>query len=265
MTDPHPPRNRATRRTGLQPATGPSGTSRAGRRDTDRPRPDQTNVLQRLRTPILGLFVVAVMAAVGLLVVGSASSPAYACTTVDTVRPSAPGELGQIQDNLGAGHVENGDKVTYQVCPPASGKHLNKVGFGPLEPRVYGPDDQSAPNGWVHNLEHGGLVLLYSCEKGACDDAGLAALTSFTAGFPASAICALPAGLVGPVVARFEQMPTRYAALIWNRVLYLDTLNMTTVYDFYLRYGERLRDDGTWLAPPEAQCTAPTPSTAPGG
>ena len=31
-------------------------------------------------------------------------------------------------------------------------------------PRVYGPDDTVIPNGWVHNLEHGALVVLY---KGA--------------------------------------------------------------------------------------------------
>ena len=88
----------------------------------------------------------------------------------------AEGELGQVQPDQGNGHVQAGDKVTYPVCPPASGKHINKTGFGPLQPRVYGPDDQSLPNGWVHNLEHGGLVLLYSCDQGACDEAGIEAL-----------------------------------------------------------------------------------------
>ena len=38
-------------------------------------------------------------------------------------------------------------------------------------PRCTARTTAAVPNGWVHNLEHGGLVLLYSCDKGACDDA----------------------------------------------------------------------------------------------
>ena len=85
------------------------------------------------------------------------------------------------------------------MCPPASGKHINKGnGFGPLVPKVYGPDDQSSPNGWVHNLEHGGLVLLYSCEKGACDEAGLASLHASTRASRAAPCAASRPGVVGP-------------------------------------------------------------------
>ena len=246
---------------GRRRSTGPTGTARAGRRETARLRHDEPTGLQRLRTPILAIIVVIVVAGVGLWVFTSAAAPAYACTSVDTVQPAASGEVGQVQPDMGNQHVLSGDKVTYPVCPPASGKHLNKQGFGPLKPKVYGPDDQSVPNGWVHNLEHGGLVLLYSCDKGACDTAGLAALDTLDAGFPASAICGLPAGTVGPVVARFEQMPAKYAALVWDRVLYLDTLDTQKVYDFYTRYGERVVD-GHFVAPPEPQCAIPSASPA---
>jgi Protein of unknown function (DUF3105) len=210
---------------------------------------------------MLALVVIAVVVGVGAFVFVSAASPTYACTTIDTVQASTGGQLGQVQRDMGNTHVQPGDKVTYQVCPPASGKHINQSGYGPLQPKVYGPDDQSVPNGWVHNLEHGGLVLLYSCDKGACDtDADLQRLRDFSAGFPSSAVCDIPPGVVGPVIARFEQMPTRYAALVWDRALYLDTLDAQTVYDFYLRYGEVVNADGTWVAPPEPQCTAPSPS-----
>ena len=164
---------------------------------------------------------------------------------------------------MGNQHVNTGEKVTYPVCPPASGKHVNRSGFGPLTPKVYGPDDTSSPTGWVHNLEHGGLVLLYSCDKGACDAATLQQLRDFTAGFPASTICQLAAGQVGPVVARFEQMPTKFAALIWNRVLYMDTLDPQLAYDFYTRYGEQVSPEGQWITPPEPQCTPPSPSPEP--
>ncbi len=35
-------------------------------------------------------------------------------------------------------------------------------------------------------------------------------------------------------------MPTKYAALVWDRALYLDTLDTQQIYSFFLRYGERL-------------------------
>lgn len=241
----------------------PTGTPRAGRRDAARHRPPEQTTLQRLRTPILAIVVVVALVGVGFSVVTGAAAPVYACSTVDTVQPAVAGELGQVQQDRGNGHVQTGDKVTYPVCPPASGKHVNRVGFGPLEPNVYGPDDDSVPNGWIHNLEHGGLVLLYSCDRGACDDVSLAALQGFDQGFPSSAVCGIPAGVVGPVVARFEQMPTRYAALIWDRVLYLDTLDDAQIYDFFLRYAERV-SDGRFVAPPEPQCAVPSASPSAG-
>jgi hypothetical protein len=57
-------------------------------------------------------------------------------------------------------------------------------------------------------------------------------------------------------------MPTRYAALVWNRVLYLDELDSAKVYEFYTRYGEVVKD-GQWVSPPEPQCTPPSPSPEP--
>lgn len=244
-------------------STSPSGSARAGRRGKDRQRHDEVSTLERLRTPVLALVVVAAVVGIGLFVFTSATAPAYACTTIDTVQAPANGQVGQVQPDMGNQHVQPGDKVTYAVCPPASGKHINKTGYGPLQPKVYGPDDQSEPNGWVHNLEHGGLVLLYSCAKGACDDASIAALRAFSAGFPASAVCNIPAGVVGPVVAKFDEMPTRFAALVWDHVFYFDTLDAQKVYDFYLAYGERV-SDGRFVAPPEPQCAVPSPSASPG-
>lgn len=243
-----------------RPSTSPTGTPRSGRRQTARQRHDQQSPLDRFRTPLIALAVVAVVVGVSVFVFASATAATYACSTTDTVQPAASGELGQVQADMGNAHVQTGDKITYPVCPPASGKHVNRQGFGPLKPKVYGPDDQSTPNGWVHNLEHGGLVVLYSCDKGACDSALTQQLESLSQGFPTSPVCKLQAGIVGPVAARFEQMPTRFAALVWDRALYLDTLDTTRIYDFFTKYSERLSAEGTWITPPEPQCAAPSPS-----
>jgi hypothetical protein len=260
-----PPSPGPSENAGHHQSSGATGSSRAGRRETPRPSRAAAKppLLQRLRTPILVIAVVALVAGVGTWVFTSAAAPAYACSSVDSVKAAVAGEIGQVQADQGNGHVQQGDKITYAVCPPASGKHINKEGYGPLKPQVYGPDDRSEPNGWVHNLEHGGLVLLYSCDKGACDTAGLAALDAFDAGFPASPICQIPPGKVGPVIARFEDMPTKYAALVWDRVLYLDSLDAAAVYDLYTQYGERVAG-GSFIAPPEPQCLVPSPSPSAG-
>jgi hypothetical protein len=244
-------------------SSSPTGGSRAGRRTSDRRRPvHQPSRVERLRTPVLALIVVIVIGGVGLFAFASAASPTYACTSIDTVQPAASGELGQVQPDMGNQHVQPGDKVTYPVCPPASGKHINSAGKGPIQPMVYTPSNQPVPNGWVHNLEHGGLVLLYSCAKGACDASSTQALQAFYDGFPASAICHIQRGSIGPVVAPFDQMPTKYAALVWDRALYLDTLDTQKIYDFFLRYAEKTAEDGTWVSPPEPQCAAPSPAAS---
>ena len=243
-----------------------SGTARAGRRETERTRPPQPatpTLIDQIRKPLIVSFVIFMITAGVLFAFVQTTSPVYACGSVDTVQSPTPGELGQVQADQGNQHVlQASDKITYAVCPPASGRHINQTGFGPLQPKVYGPDDKSVPNGWVHNLEHGGLVLLYSCDKGACDSTSIAGLQAFSGQFPTSPVCQLPAGYVGPVVARFDQMPTKYAALLWGRALYLDTLDTATIDQFFLRYGERLSPSGAFIAPPEPQCAAPTATPA---
>jgi hypothetical protein len=69
---------------------------------------------------------------------------------------------------------------------------------------------------------------------------------------------------VGAVIARFEQMPKPFAALVWDRVLYMDTFDPALVKQFYLQEGEKLNaDKSDFLAPPEPQCAVPSPSASP--
>jgi hypothetical protein len=70
----------------------------------------------------------------------------------------------------GAMHVYPPTTVDYAANPPASGNHWPT-------PAPWGV--ASAPidrEQWVHNLEHGGVVLLYNCPSGC--DADVAALTA---------------------------------------------------------------------------------------
>ena len=245
-----------------RPSTSPTGTPRAGRRAASRYHQPEPTLMQRLRTPALVLIVIArrrpdrpVRGDRGDIVRLRLLDDRHADPHRRWRARPGPARPGQP-------HVSPGDKVTYLICPPASGKHINAPPRGPIPPKFYGPNDSVVPNGWVHNLEHGGLVLLYSCDKGACDDATQEQLRALVSGFPASAVCGVAPGIVSPVVAHFEQMPTKFAALVWDRVMYMDTLDTQQVYDFYLRYAERV-SEGRFVAPPEPQCAVPSQSAAP--
>lgn len=249
-----PDRPAPSRGTDHRPSISPVGTPRVGRRD--RPRPAvRGSFLERYRLLIIGAAVVAVLAIVGVGVFAAATQPVYACSTIwqpdPTASPAAgaSAQPGYVQPDMGNQHVAVGTVIKYTYCPPASGKHYFASGRGPIADRVYGPNDGVVPDGWVHNLEHGGLVILY---KGA--DPDITALTALFNAVPVSPVCGFPPGgnSPGPVVARFDDMAWPYAALVWDRVLPLQTLDQAAILDFYARFGERNN--------PEKLCAAPSAS-----
>lgn len=219
--------------------------------------------LQRNRGRLLwGLAAVALVGMASLAFL-NATSPTYACgsewtpTATPSPAPSATQHLGYVQTDLGNTHISPGSFQKYPFCPPASGKHYNASGSGPIRPGVFGPDDQTMPQGWLHNLEHGGLAILYRCTGSdtACSDAGQAAFKQFYQSFPNSPVCNLPPGSVGPVIARFDQMATPYAALVWGIELPLDSFDTAKILEFFQQSGERTN--------PEPLCAKPTATPGP--
>ncbi len=233
-------------------------SERAGRRERARPTPRRSFV-ERYRTWLLAAAGVAVIAIVGAGVFAAATQPAFACSTEwqpsPTSSPAADAspQPGFVQPDMGNTHVPPGTAVKYTYCPPASGRHYTGAGIGPLPARPYGPNDAVIPQGWVHNLEHGGLVVLY---RGV--EADQAALRALYDAVPASPLCGFEPGgqSPGPLIARFDQMAWPYAALVWDRVLPLETIDQAAILDFYARYGERTN--------PEKFCEASSsPSAGP--
>lgn len=194
-----------------------------------------------------------------------ATQPAYACSTewtptpTGTPVPGATQRLGYPQPDQGRSHVVVGTAVKYLYCPPASGNHYFQTNLGPIPARVYNQNEHPAPEGWVHNLEHGALVILYKCPGDACTDAGQAKFSQFYQAFPNSPVCDEPPGIIGPVIARFDDMAFPYAAIVWDEVLPLQTFDTSQILAFYQQQGERTN--------PEPQCqpaSAAPGSPAPG-
>lgn len=248
-----------------RPSAGPLGTARAGRRE--RSRPVARNTFERYRTWLLAGAVAAVIVIVGAGVFAAATQPAFACSQVwepsptASPGPSASPQLGYVQPDMGHTHVAVGTVIKYTYCPPASGKHYFATDQGPIPARIYGPSDNVIPEGWVHNLEHGGLVILY---RGATPDE--AALKALFDAVPVSPVCGFPPGgkSPGPLVARFDQMAWPYAALVWDRVLPMQTVDQAAALDLYATYGERTNPEKLCQASPSpGESGAPATSESP--
>ena len=252
-------------------AAAPASTAAAARRT--RPTPASAlraprsprSPLERYRGAIIGLVVAAVVLAGGAFVFLGATAPSYACATVlaPTAAPSpaanATPRLGQVTRDLGRAHAETGARVTYEYCPPTSGSHYNAARLGPIATRFYGADDRTEPQGWVHNLEHGQMSVLYRCPEG-CGETAQAALRTLQQQLPASPLCAFPAS-ASVVVTRFDDMPTPYAAVVWGRVLFLDSLDDAAIATFSQQSADRGPEPQCQDAVPGASPTAAPPAT----
>jgi len=110
-----------------------------------------------------------------------------------------------------AQHIE-GD-LDYGELPPAGGPHNPCWGdFG-----VH--DEAFAPENWVHNLEHGGVVFLYECPDGCSDEQ--AALEDFVDAH------------AWAILTGFDGLGTRFAALAWGYRLMTDELDLDAFAAFY--------------------------------
>jgi hypothetical protein len=152
-----------------------------------------------------------------------------------TPEPEPTARLGFTTTDLGNKHVDPNQELRYGYCPPASGEHFNVGGLGPIRSAVYQPTGEQSPGGWVHNLEHGYVVLLYRCPSGTpgqgecISAADYQLLQDFYAQVPDSGIAGCPNKTV---VARFDSMTTPFALLAWDRALLLDKMDIDTALTF---------------------------------
>lgn len=186
------------------------------------------------------LVLVAVAALAGVLFVGatfmsSATATNYTCDEVLPAPTQSVGPEGIATESQGSRHVAAGTKIRYRFCPPTSGDHYAAQGAGPIRPGFYGPDSAAAPGGWVHNLEHGYVVVLYRGSDGLPEDT-LAALRRFADTAPQTESAAACGYRSKIVVARFDDMSTPLAVLAWDRLLPLHTWDESAARAFAQRW-----------------------------
>ena len=133
----------------------------------------------------------------------------------------------------GRTHIEQGVQADYAHFPPSSGLHL------PVWVEEAGKyTDPIPPEAWVHNLEHGWVVMAFNCPDG-CVDTEDQLLGLFDVA-PDSQY-GYPKLLIFPN----DSLPTRIVALAWGWELDLGEFDLDALLDFYNRHV----DDGPEDAP----------------
>jgi hypothetical protein len=73
--------------------------------------------------------------------------------------------VGQaIADEGTATHIDPSTTATYKFYPPTSGPHYNVQGFAPVPWQTIATLQDGQ---YIHNLEHGGIAILYNCPSGS--------------------------------------------------------------------------------------------------
>jgi len=174
------------------------------------------------------LIVVSSIAAIGLAILLvalylNANAPHH--LTFQAV--AHPENVGQAVPDEGRTHVPTGTQVTYRHQPPTSGSHYSQAGVAPV---AWQTIDTLQPEVWVHNLEHGGIVILYNCPSG-CDDLQAKLKTYVNDLAPAD-----------PRFGEYKIVMSPYsegmgshtvAVLAWDYIEFLDGYDQAKVTQFY--------------------------------
>src|SRR5579864_1934420 len=156
------------------------------------------------------------------------------------VKPAGVNSLppvGQPIDEMPHTHINPPATVTYNHNPPTSGCHYN-LGYGsaPIQTGVYNQPVQSEY--WIHNLEHGYIVVLYNCPTG-CDTQFQALRTWYhqlppDQGFPYPKVIVLP----------FTGMDVPFAAVSWDWYDPIPSFSIAEVQRFYDNHKDQAAEPG---------------------
>ena len=169
-------------------------------------------------------------ACVGALLAACGGEGPAAPAPAPTVAPGMPQVLNVPLE--GWAHVAEGSAITYQANPPASGPHY------PMWGRYREHATALTRGYWVHNLEHGAIVLLHRPDAPA---SVVSELRQAYQALPNDPACGHKRALMTPD----PLLPQAVAAVAAQRVLIADRLDPSWVRAF----SDSFRGQG-----PEAVC-----------
>ncbi|TMD18747.1 MAG: DUF3105 domain-containing protein [Chloroflexi bacterium] len=103
-------------------------------------------------------------AALAILIVALALNHAAQVATQNRLPfQTVSGTVGQPVADEGRNHIDPSTTPTYKFYPPASGPHYSAQGIAPVDWQTIATLQEGQ---YIHNLEHGGIAILYDCPSG---------------------------------------------------------------------------------------------------
>jgi hypothetical protein len=179
------------------------------------------------------LFIIAGVlgaAAVAILIVALALNQASKTANASrlTFQPVS-GTIGtEIADEGTPSHIDPSTQWTYKSYPPTSGPHYSVAGKAPVP---WGTVDNLVEGQFVHNLEHGGIVILYNCPSGTDCTTLKNQLTNYVQKLaPLEPTYNEPKIVMTPYS---HGMTKRVALVAWHYIEFLDSYDQNAITQFY--------------------------------
>ena len=133
-----------------------------------------------------------------------------------------------IPDEGPATHIDPSTQPVYKFYPPTSGPHYIVAGSAPAPWQTI---DNLVEGQFVHNLEHGGIAILYNCPSGA----DCTTLRNELKNYVQNVAPAEPTfGEVKLVMTAYSRgMQKKVALVAWHYVEFLDGYDQAEITRFY--------------------------------
>jgi hypothetical protein len=168
-------------------------------------------------------------AAVAILTVALALNHAAQVSTQNRLPfQTVSGTVGTAVPDEGRTHVDPSTNPTYKSYPPASGPHFSAQGIAPVPWQTI---DTLQEGQYIHNLEHGGIAILYNCPSGTDCTALKNSLENYVKNL---APIEPTFKEVKVVLSPYSKNMTRKVALVaWDYIEFLDSYDQAEITRFY--------------------------------
>ena len=168
-------------------------------------------------------------AAVAILIVALALNHAAQVSTQNRLPfQTVSGTIGTAVPDEGRTHVDPSTTPTYKSYPPASGPHYSAQGIAPVPWQTI---DTLQEGQYLHNLEHGGIAILYDCPSGTACTTLKNSLENYVKNL---APVEPTYGEVKVVLTPYSRgMQKKVALVAWDYIEFLDSYDQAEITRFY--------------------------------
>ena len=168
-------------------------------------------------------------AAVAILIVALALNHAAQVSTQNRLPfQTVSGTIGTAVPDEGRTHVDPSTTPTYKSYPPASGPHYSAQGIAPVPWQTI---DTLQEGQYLHNLEHGGIAILYDCPSGTACTTLKNSLENYVKNL---APVEPTYGEVKVVLTPYSRgMQKKVALVAWDYIEFLDSYDPAEITRFY--------------------------------